>query len=237
MQPALCPENPTLLNSPDSAVKPKAPHAPKPLGKMANSVVGRNGRIYKLKPDANKRHDLYGIWSGMKNRCYNRRGQDFKHYGGRGIKVCARWKNNFKRFVLDMGMRPTSKHELDRINNSGNYEPGNCKWATRFEQMQHTRRTRIVTISGESKTISQWGRESKSSVRLVHQRISDGWNPKIAVSKEPQKLGSWLRKMTTQNVIEIRMSKDSHSSLARKFGVCVQSICNVRNGNTYKEAM
>lgn len=76
----------------------------------------------------------------MRNRCYNKKGEKYKDYGGRGIKVCKRWLNSFENFYADMGLKPTPEHSLDRINNNGNYEPGNCRWATQSQQVGNTRR-------------------------------------------------------------------------------------------------
>jgi hypothetical protein len=89
-------------------------------------------------------HPLYKTWQSMKNRCYNINRHNFKYYGQRGIKICDRWLNDFESFVQDMGERPTSNHSIDRINNDGNYEPSNCRWATKSEQSYNRRKGKDV---------------------------------------------------------------------------------------------
>lgn len=76
----------------------------------------------------------YKIWSGMKQRCYNKKQAKYNHYGGRGITVCKRWRESFTAFLEDMGPRPSPEHSIDRIKGHGNYTPKNCRWATRSEQ-------------------------------------------------------------------------------------------------------
>ena len=96
----------------------------------------------RLRPTAHglKRTPEYRAWSGMHDRCGNPNGNSFEDYMGRGITVCERWKS-FLNFLADMGVRPSSEHSLDRRDNDGNYEPGNCRWATAEEQA-HNRRPR-----------------------------------------------------------------------------------------------
>ena len=79
----------------------------------------------------------YTIWAGMKDRCYRPRNHKYPRYGGRGISVCDRWRDSFEAFLADMGRRPSRGHSIDRINNDGNYEPGNCRWATAIEQVHN----------------------------------------------------------------------------------------------------
>lgn len=80
----------------------------------------------------------YRAWASMRQRCANPKSARYDNYGGRGISVCDRWQS-FEAFFADMGPRPTSEHSIDRIDNDGNYEPGNCHWATRSEQQQNKR--------------------------------------------------------------------------------------------------
>lgn len=83
-----------------------------------------------------RRSPVYDVWMNMHARCRNPKHESFPRYGGRGIRVCKRWAK-FENFLSDMGERPSHKHSIDRINGDGNYEPSNCRWATRSEQMKH----------------------------------------------------------------------------------------------------
>lgn len=82
----------------------------------------------------------YNSWCGMKQRCYNPGATQYKDYGGRGITVCERWRDSFENFLLDVGPSPGPGYSIDRINNDGNYEPGNVRWATAKEQAVNRRK-------------------------------------------------------------------------------------------------
>lgn len=97
----------------------------------------------------------YKAWCSMKGRCSNPGVEQYKNYGARGISVCDRW-DVFENFITDMGERPSAKHSLDRIDNNGNYEPSNCRWATQSVQSNNKRTNRRITFDGRTLNLKQW---------------------------------------------------------------------------------
>lgn len=91
---------------------------------------------------------IYRIWTGMLNRCRNTNDKDYHYWGGRGISVCDRWLT-FENFYSDMGEPPTDEHSIDRINNDGNYEPDNVRWATHDQQANNRRPPDVYTEEKE----------------------------------------------------------------------------------------
>src|SRR6266849_4946256 len=96
----------------------------------------------------------YMAWLSMRKRCMNPRNKYFHRYGGRGIKVCKRW-DNYSLFLSDMGEVPSGL-TLDRKNNDGNYEPGNCRWATKKEQSHNSSRAKKITFGGKTLCVREW---------------------------------------------------------------------------------
>lgn len=122
----------------------------------------------------------YTIWVGMKRRCADLSNEN---YGGRGIRVCARWRGSFAAFLEDMGPRPSPEHSIDRYpNKDGDYEPGNCRWATSKEQARNTRANQIVTRNGESLCISEWAERYGISAPMLTSRLNSGMDFEAAVS-------------------------------------------------------
>lgn len=115
----------------------------------------------------------YSVWAGMKDRCLNPRAKSFADYGGRGIKVCERWANNFQAFADDMGVRPKN-FSLDRIDNDADYSPENCRWADRKTQQRNQRRAVYVTIEGARYRAIELAEKSGLKTDTVVERAAQG---------------------------------------------------------------
>jgi hypothetical protein len=116
----------------------------------------------------------YQAWADMKSRCFNINIPSFKHYGGRGISVCSEWINSFETFYKDMGARPSPDHSLDRRNVNGNYEPGNCRWATWVEQCRNQRNNLFVDYQGTKITLAELSEKTGISYPTLASRIARG---------------------------------------------------------------
>lgn len=125
----------------------------------------------------------FNIWKLMIYRCEVPRSKDYKHYGGRGIQICERWRNSYSAFLADMGRRPHPSLTLERIDNNGNYEPGNCKWATRKEQHRNTRNNRQVSYMGRTQPLSAWAEEYGLNWYQLGYRLNAGWSVGRALSE------------------------------------------------------
>lgn len=125
----------------------------------------------------------YVIWAHMNDRCSNPNTERYRAYGGRGIKVCARWQNSFENFYADMGPRPSARHQIDRIDNDGDYEPGNVRWRTPLENCNNKSNNRVLTLSGKSQTASEWARELGVRPHQILARIDKlGWTVEKALT-------------------------------------------------------
>lgn len=118
------------------------------------------------------------IWRHILSRCYNENVKYYNDYGGRGIIVCDRWLNSFENFYADMGPRPSLNHSIDRWpNKNGNYELGNCRWATTKEQNLNRRSNLLVEYNGEVKTLTEWVNLLKLPYAKIRVRIKElNWN-------------------------------------------------------------
>jgi hypothetical protein len=118
----------------------------------------------------------YHIWSGMISRCYKHTTKEFKYYGRRGISVCERWRESFLNFLEDMGKAPAGK-SLDRIDNNGNYNKENCRWATKREQSLNRRSNRFITFKNETMTIKEASEKFNYKYGTILSRLRRGFTP------------------------------------------------------------
>lgn len=134
----------------------------------------------------------YNSWRAMRERCNNKKYRAYHRYGGRGIKVCDEW-SDFSNFLHDMGKKPTREHELDRVDNDGNYEPSNCRWATKIEQRNNMSSNNRVEIDGITKTVSQWCKHYGIGISVPYNRIRYGWGMIDAITMPVNKSGKTIR--------------------------------------------
>lgn len=131
------------------------------------------------------RRSEYSVWRGMIRRCYDVDFKSYCKYGGIGIIVCKRWLESAKAFIDDMGPRPSMLHSIDRFpNQSGNYEPGNCRWATIKEQNRNRKSNRLITIGDETRCIAEWSELTGIKAGTLWNRINmQGMTPELAISR------------------------------------------------------
>lgn len=150
-------------------------------------VIGRTKSCGCLKIAINKEiHKTNGLsytrirskWDGMMRRCYNPKIAGYQNYGGRGIKVCEEWHNleNFAKWSYENGFTEDCDLTIERIDNDGNYEPNNCRWATKEEQANNKRNNRFIEYNSERKTLAQWSKQYSIDRSKVSYRLNHGWN-------------------------------------------------------------
>lgn len=121
-----------------------------------------------------KKSSEYRAYLSMKDRCCRPENHAYSQYGGRGICVCDRWLDSFQNFIADMGPKPDPSYSLDRKENNGNYEPGNCRWATRTEQARNTRRSQNLTLGAETLSLTAWSKKSGLDKKTITKRLAKG---------------------------------------------------------------
>lgn len=126
----------------------------------------------------------YQSWASMIQRCTNPNFPQYKHWGGRGIKVCDRWRHSFEAFLEDMGDRPSCKHQIDRIDNDGNYEPGNCRWATQRQQRRNSSQNVMLEYDGRRACLAEWAESLGISPSSLAYRLK-AWGVAKALTSPP----------------------------------------------------
>ena len=136
--------------------------------------------------DGQAMHPLYGLWKMMLSRCEDPKANHYDRYGGRGIKVCDEWHDfwEFAKWSNSVGGRPEG-YTLDRIDNDGNYEPSNCRWANWKTQTSNKSSNRFIVYNGKSQTIQQWSLELGINRQTLTNRINRGWSIERAINTKP----------------------------------------------------
>jgi hypothetical protein len=123
----------------------------------------------------------------MQDRCYNPKNNSYHRYGGRGIRVCNRWRDSIHDFYSDIGPRPSPQHSIDRYpNNDGNYEPGNVRWATSKQQARNTSKTRMIEVSGNSVPVCDIAEHLNCNAAKLFSFINEGGTIEDAIANPPQ---------------------------------------------------
>lgn len=153
----------------------------------AGDIISCGCYISEVTSERNSKHGMsktktYRVWKGILSRCYNTHRKVYYRYGGRGITVCDRWRNSFENFYEDMGDMPEGL-ELDRIDNSGNYEPGNCRWVTPKEQSRNRRSNLYLVYNGKRMALAEFAEITGIKYWIAQKEIKKGVAPEEIVRR------------------------------------------------------
>ena len=179
---------------------------------------------------------LLGVWRSMHNRCYNQATKSYANYGGRGIAVDSAWHGavGFKQFLLDMGSRPAGL-TLERIDNSGNYSPTNCKWASREDQSKNKRNNRFLTANGVTKTLAEWAADLNCRHATILYRLKSGMSEQDAVTKPVQQRPNSTLSVEDVHFVVLNYPMLSCQTIADKVKISKKAVLNILHGKTYKD--
>lgn len=156
----------------------------KSCGCMTKKIIGDAQRKHNVEDNR-----LYGVWVSMKKRCYQKSHKSYPEYGGRGIKVCKEWLEDFTAFrdwAVDHGYKNDAEYmecTIDRVNTNGNYEPANCRWVNMKMQGNNRRSNRNLTYNGETHTISEWSNIVGIKFCTIWKRLENGWSVEDALTR------------------------------------------------------
>lgn len=139
-------------------------------------------RAIGISTHGDTRSPEFRAWKNIKGRCLNPRHAAYSYYGGRGITICERWRDSYETFLDDVGRRPSPTHSIDRINNNLGYFPENVRWATKSEQINNRRNTRLMTCNGITQSVSEWSIALGISRNCILHRVRDGWSIERALT-------------------------------------------------------
>lgn len=163
--------------------------------KTINLTTGRNTSCGCNQSRGRPKHGLYyhplrTTRASIIQRCENPNNTHYEDYGGRGISICREWRESLPAFVdymISLGWTKYCGESIDRIDNNGNYEPGNVRFASKNTQARNTRRNRVVELNGESKTIAEWSEVLGVPYGRIQTRLFRGWSPERALTEESNK--------------------------------------------------
>ncbi len=139
----------------------------------------------------------YKAWEQMIRRCHNQSADNFSNYGGRGIVVCDDWRKSYLMFLGHVGRRLSAEHSIGRIENAGNYEPGNVRWETREQQNNNARSNVFLEHDGKRMTCAQWDRECGLPSGMISGRVNRGWSAERAITT-PDSNGKWTKSVNPE---------------------------------------
>lgn len=177
---------------------------------------------------------IYKIWRAIKARCYYEKDTRYSNYGGRGITMYEEWVYSFEKFYEYIGDSPGNRYSIDRIDNNGNYEPNNIRWATDNEQSNNRRNNRYIEYEGVTKTLSQWAKEFSINSRTLYDRLRRGWDIERAFNcgiKQDIRFKTTKVNQIDKNNGNILNTFKSLKEAETKTKVKAKSISMVINGN------
>lgn len=157
-------------------------------------------------------------WRDMRQRCYNPNSRRYYTHGARGITICDRWLESYDNFLDDMGIKPDG-YSIDRINNDGNYEPSNCRWATPKEQAENRRTNQNITYNGITRTISQWAKIVGISQGALTKRLTF-WELEKALTTKKSSKQPVSSKIKAEMLLKYSQGGITQEILASQYGLC-----------------
>jgi len=182
---------------------------------------------------------IYAVWQAMLNRCRNPNVVEYKHYGGRGIKVCKRWLV-FENFLADMGdahgKTRSSMPTIERINNDGNYEPQNVRWASYHDQGRDRSNNRLLSFKGKTKILADWANDlGVTPGALIYRLDYKGWSIEEALTTpKPERPNAKLN-MRQARAIRVLYPGLSMEKIAAKYGVSKKTVLNIIHGKIFHD--